>query len=123
MLPGISMMTPSDRLIERRRAPAELGHRADEERAFLAAGRTLRRSLMICGALAMTSCGNMHAVDRARAHALGERLRFIVRFRPSSPPTPSSVKPKPSWMPGSNSTLMIDDEQREALATRPASSW
>ena len=74
MLPGISMMTPSDDADQRRRAPAELGHRADQERAFCG-GKNARRSLMICGALATTSLREHDRFDRAGAHALDQRLR------------------------------------------------
>ena len=68
---------------------------------------------MIRGALATTSFGNMTLFDRAGAHALGQRLeQFIVRLRPSSPPTPISVKPKPSWMPVPNSAVMMISSEK-----------
>ena len=68
---------------------------------------------MIRGAFATTSCGNMIAVDRAGAHALASAPRAASsRLRPSRPPTPSSVKPKPSWMPGPNSAVMMISSEK-----------
>ena len=40
-----------------------------------------------------------------------------MRFSPSSPPTPFSVKPKPSWI-GVNSALMTMSSEKPALAVR-----
>ena len=38
--------------------------------------------------------------------------KFIVRLSPSSPPTASSVKPNPSWMPVPNSTEMMISREK-----------
>ena len=69
MLPGISMMTPSERLISVG-VPQPSFAIGPIRNVPSCGGKNARRSLMICGALATTSCGNMIAVDRAGAHAL-----------------------------------------------------
>ena len=38
-----------------------------------------------------------------------------ARLRPSSPPTPMSVKPKPSWKPGTNSTVMMISSEKPGV--------
>ena len=35
-----------------------------------------------------------------------------MRLRPSRPPTPSSVNPKPSWMPVPNSAVMMISSEK-----------
>ena len=62
---------------------------------------------MIRVALAMTSCGNrIVSIEPDRAPC-ASASRSTLRLRPTRPPTPIRVKPKPSWMPGLNSTEMI----------------
>ena len=76
-------------------------------------GKIVRRSLMIRGAFATTSVGNMIPLIAPVRTPSMSGSRRIVRLRPSSPPTPMSMKPKPSWMPAAE--LGGDDhEQREA---------
>ena len=74
MLPGgTSMMTPSDARDQRRRAPAELRHRPDQERALLGGkeaphvGDDPRR-------VGDDVLREHDALDRAGAHALGQLL-------------------------------------------------
>ena len=75
-------------------------------------GKYVRRSLMIFGALAITSLGNMiESSEPVRTPSAMASSR-IERLRPSKPPRPSNVKPKPSWMPVPNSTdMMISSEK------------
>ena len=114
MLPGISMMTPSDRLTSVGVPQPSLAI-GPIRNVPCCGGKNARRSLMIRGALATTSLREHHAVDRAGADALARAPRASSsRLRPSRPPTPSSVKPKPSWMPGAE-LGGDDDQQREAV--------
>ena len=39
----------------------------------------------------------------------------IARLRPSRPPTPISVKPKPSWKPGLNSAVMMISSEKPGV--------
>ena len=101
---------------QRRRAPADLRHRADDEDRPAAAGRTRLRSEMMRCALATTSCGNITeamALVRTPSTSAG---RFIVRWSPRMPPTPSSVNPKPSWMPVPNSAVMTISSEKPVRA-------
>ena len=92
MLPGISMMTPSDRLtsVGVPQPSLAIGPIRNvpccrrEDRAQVA--DDLRR-------VGDDVVREQDAVDRAGAHALRQRLERIVRLRPSRPPTPISVKP------------------------------
>ena len=43
-----------------------------------------------------------------------QRVERAVRLTPSSPPTPISVKPKPSWI-GANSAVMMMSSEKPAL--------
>ena len=112
MLPGISMMTPSETLIS-----------VGVPQPSFAIGPI--RNVPCCGGKIVAQVaddprrvgddvGREHdAVDRAGAHALAPAARAASsRLRPSSPPTPSSVKPKPSWMPGPNSAVMMISSEK-----------
>ena len=67
---------------------------------------------MIFGALAITSFGNMIESSAPVRTPSAMASSRIERLRPSRPPRPSSVKPKPSWMPVPNSTeMMISSEK------------
>ena len=95
MLPGISMMMPSERLTSVG-VPQPSFAIGPMRNVPSCGGKNVRRSLMIFGALAMTSFGNMTDSMAPVRTPSASACRFIVRFRPSSPPTASSVKPKPS---------------------------
>ena len=89
MLPGISMITPSERLI-RVGVPQPSFAIGPMRNMSCSGGKKARRSLMIRGALATMSCGNMIDVDRAGPDARAQRARGrMLRLRPSRPPTPT----------------------------------
>ena len=94
MLPGISMMMPSDRLTSVG-VPQPIFAIGPIRKVPCCGGKKARRSLMMRGALAMTSCGNMTTLIAPVRTPSTSAGRFIVRLSPSRPPTPSSVKPKP----------------------------
>ena len=79
-LPMIAMLPrdlddePERQADERRCAPAELGHRPDQEGAFFG-WEEARRSEMIFGALAMTSFGNRIAVEAPVRTPCDERVK------------------------------------------------
>ena len=62
---------------------------------------------MMRGALAITSLGNSTLSIEPDVAPRASASRSTERLMPTRPPTPISVKPKPSWIPGLNSTLMI----------------
>ena len=67
--------------------------------------------LMICGALAIGSGGNrMELSVCARKPACSASIA-IVRLTPPSPPTPFSVKPKPSWIGGKSKVMISRNEK------------
>ncbi len=60
----------------------------------------------------MTSLGNMiELIAPVRTPSISGCSR-IVRLSPSSPPTPISVKPKPSCMPLPNSAVMMISSEK-----------
>ena len=70
---GISMITPSDRLTSVG-APQPSFAIGPIRNVPCCGGKIARRSLMMRGAFATTSCGNMMLVDRAGADAVHQRL-------------------------------------------------
>ena len=67
---------------------------------------------MMRGAFATTFVGNMiPLIAPVRTPCISASSR-IVRFSPSRPPTPISVKPKPSWNPVPNSAVMITSSEK-----------
>ena len=117
MLPGISMMTPSDRLTSVGVPQPSLAI-GPMRKVPCCGGKNVRRSLMIRGALATTSCGNITLRSRSVRTPSTSAGRFIVRLSPSRPPTPSSVNPKPSWMPVPNSAVMMISSEKPVRAVR-----
>ena len=112
MLPGISMMMPSDRLTSVG-VPQPSFAIGPMRNVPSCGGKKARRSLMIFGAFATMSCGNMMLLDRAGADA------FAAAPAGSSSGSgragrrpPSSVKPKPSWMPVPNSAVMMMSSEK-----------
>ena len=78
---------------------------------------------MIRGALATTSRGNMIAVDRAGADALGERVAApCVRLRPEQAADADQREAEAELDAGAE-LGGDDDQQREARGCRPASAW
>ncbi len=105
MLPGISMITPTEAVISAG-VPQPILTIGPTRNVPCLAGKKARRSLRIRGALATTSRGNITDSTAPLRTPSIRAGRFIVRLTPSSPPTPSSTKPKPSWIPPGNSAVM-----------------
>ncbi len=92
MFPGISTMTPSETLI-RVGVPQPSFTMGPTRKVSCSGGKKARRSLRIRGALATTSFGNMTDSTVPVRTPSTSAPRFMVRCRPSSPPTASRVNP------------------------------
>jgi len=90
MLPGISMMTPSEMLISEVQPSFAIG---PIRKTFCCGGKIALRSLMIRGALATGSTGNMIPLTAPVRTPSISGCSFMVRWRPTSPPTPISTNP------------------------------
>ncbi len=67
-------------------------------------------SLMIWGALATGSGGNKTLSSLCARSPARSASCAMVRLTPPSPPTPFSVKPKPSWIGGSSKVMISSRE-------------
>jgi hypothetical protein len=63
---------------------------------FFTGGKTVLRSLTICGALRIGSTGNRIEPRVPFLRPLRSTSVITVRFTPSNPPIPVKVKPNPS---------------------------
>ena len=114
---GISMITPSETLTSVGSPQPSLAI-GPIRNVPCCGGKIARRSLMIRGAFAITFCGNMIVSMASLRTASISGWKSIVRLSPSSPPTAFSVKPKPSWMPGPNSAVMMISSEKPGRSVR-----
>ncbi len=91
-LPGISMMTPSARLISVG-VPQPILAIGPMRKMPSCGGKMARRSLRILGAFATTSVGKRMLLTAPVRTRSASGSSSIVRLRPSSPPTPMRTKP------------------------------
>ena len=84
-------------------------------------GKIVRSWLMICGALAIGSCGNRKLSSEPLARPADSVSTLTVCCTPSRPPMPVSVKPKPSWIGGSCAVMISSSDQPPGflVASRP----
>ena len=102
---------------KRRRAPADLRHRTEDEAA--ACGREHLAQIAEDPIGVGDDVDGEEQVARASEsrRPLTSRSTFAVRCRPNNPPTPFSVKPKPNWI-GVNSALMTMMQREARLSAR-----
>ena len=108
---GITITTPIERLT-RVGSPQPSFAIGPNRNVPSCGGKIARRSLMIRGAFATMSCGNMMLSIASLRIPCISASKSIVRLSPRRPPTAFNVKPKPSWMPGPKSAVrMISSEK------------
>ena len=109
------MMTPSERLISVGVPQPSLAI-GPIRNVPCCGGKIARRSLMMRGALATMSCGNMMlSIAPVRTPSISGSSS-IVRLRPSRPPTAEQREPKPSWIPAPNSAVMMISSEKPVRA-------
>ena len=111
MLPGISMITPSETLISGGVPQPTLAIGPMTKRPC-SGGKKDLRSEMIRGAFATTSWGNItDSIAPVRTPSMIASRR-MPRLSPRIPPTPRRVKPKPSWSPPGNSAVITTSREK-----------
>ena len=66
---------------------------------------------MIVGAFAIRFFGNSRFSDRPSRTSFPSSLLLIVRLIPTSPPTPFSVNPNPSWIGVNSAEITMTNEK------------
>ena len=90
-------------------------------------GKMRFRSPMMRGAFATMSCGKSTLLSEPSRTPARSGSKRIVRLSPISPPTPISVKPKPSWIGGNSAEMMMSSEKpgwpSGSLVLRMPTAW
>ena len=122
MLPGISMMMPSDRLTSVGVPQPSLAI-GPIRNVPCCGGKNVRRSLMIRGALATTSCGNMTLLIAPVRTPSTSALRARIVAVEAEQPADAEQREAEAELDAGAELGGDDDQQREARASRRASGW
>ena len=117
--PGSSRMIPISAGDQRRRPPPELRQRPEHVVPLRAPGTPSPRSRMIVGAFSIRVLREQQVLRPPRdARASASASLSTVRLIPTSPPTPFSVNPNPSWIGVNSAEITMTNEKPTAWHLR-----